>query len=411
VWPSYIQSAIDKQTTSRAGSTATSSGKSDSPATDPSGTSTSGLTLVGKTTSEHLNNIRSTEEKLSGNTGTADLLVATARDEPPAANLNPVIHPLHTPTPEPVIINADAELTSEPEPDETNIDFPDVTVKEIKQDLFVVDNGSDGKDHRFRSDYVYDPDLTGINRFRPETAADRDGSNNNTFRLFGGTSDEFRYNNSESQAPKKTDVSIGDTVWSGSDLLGVEREAVAGDEHNGASASVSAGLHLQGSAGYSLDRNSLNARVSGEAFAGVSAEAEAHAELGPLEAKVEAEARAGAGVSGNATITIDPRNGLSAEVGGEAFAGAQVTLEAEAGLGDSADVGGGVDLKAGIGVEANADIDFGIDEIGVDLEIGAALGLGADFKVDVSISPTGIIDDVGDIAEGAGNLLSKAKFW
>ena len=50
----------------------------------------------------------------------------------------------------------------------------------------------------------------------------------------------------------------------------------------------------------------------------------------------------------------------------------------------------------GIGVEASADVEFGLDNVGVDLEVRAALSLWAGFKIDVLISPTGVNDDAGD---------------
>ena len=60
-----------------------------------------------------------------------------------------------------------------------------------------------------------------------------------------------------------------------------------------------------------------------------------------------------------------------------------------------------VDLKAGIGIEARGDVEISRDRVGVDVEIGATPGIGLDVKVDVSVSPTGLIDDIGDTYDAA----------
>ena len=78
------------------------------------------------------------------------------------------------------------------------------------------------------------------------------------------------------------------------------------------------------------------------------------------------------------------------EIQGEVFAGAELILEQKTQFGDLAEVGGGVDIKAGIGAELKGDPEIGYDNIGVDLSIGVTLGLGADFNVDVAISPAPI---------------------
>jgi hypothetical protein len=258
-----------------------------------------------------------------------------------------------------------------------------------------------GTTQQARRDYVYTPGVG----FVREHDSTQFGPRDNTFQFNGGTSDEFRYNNSESQSPNEdTTVTIGESV-SGSESWGWSEGVEAGDENLGASAEVNAGAEVNGTASIGFDRNSVDASVSGEVFVGVSAEAEAHASAGPVNGSVAAEARAGAGAEANAGLTIDAQNGLSGEFGAGAFAGAEVNLEATAGLGDSVEATGGVDLKAGIGAEASGEVDFGFDRVGVDLEIGATLGIGLDVSVDVGISPSGIIDDAGDLFNGFKGLF------
>lgn len=204
------------------------------------------------------------------------------------------------------------------------------------------------------------------------------------------------------------DVSIGDSFGT-ANTYGYEDEISGGSESAGYSADVDAGIVTSGQVGYGYDGDTFEATAGGEVFAGVQGNAEGHVAAGPLAAGVNFEARAGASASLNGGLTFDPRNGVSAEAGGEAFAGVQATVEGTVSLGDSVDAGAGVDFKAGIGVEARAEVDFGLDNVGVDLELGAALGLGADVKVDISISPSGIVDDVGDMIEGAGDAVDNVR--
>lgn len=278
----------------------------------------------------------------------------------------------------------------------------------FKKDLLESSIPSGGTQQRLRNDYVFSPSTRSFvekpfsNSFAPRQ---------NTIELFGGTSDTFRYNNSASQKPDtKTDVTVGDTLWKAGGLTGFgpnyQDGGSVGNDNLGASANISAGLHATANASYKINSDSVTVGAQGEVFYGVKANAEAHAALGPVDAKVSAEAKAGAGIGGNAGLRIDPRNGLSAELGAEAFAGVEAKLAATTGIGDSAEVTGGVDLKAGIGAEAKADVEFGLNEVGIDLEIGATLGIGADVKIDLAISPSGIIDDAGDVIDGAKKIFS-----
>ena len=74
------------------------------------------------------------------------------------------------------------------------------------------------------------------------------------------------------------------------------------------------------------------------------------------------------------------------------------------GLGDSAEVTGGLDLK--VGAEASADAEVRADRIVGNVEAGATLGVGFDVSVDVSISPSGILDDAGDFYNEFRGLFS-----
>jgi hypothetical protein len=77
------------------------------------------------------------------------------------------------------------------------------------------------------------------------------------------------------------------------------------------------------------------------------------------------------------------------------------------------------EVYAGIGIKGSADVDVGWDNVGVDLELGAALGIGAGFSVSLDFSPADTVDAIadvgGDIIDGAGDVLGDVgdalKFW
>lgn len=276
-------------------------------------------------------------------------------------------------------------------------------------DLLERDTVSGGNTQFLSRDFVYNPNSSAEQlhkRFERQYESDQFAPNANTIRINGGTSDEFRYNNSASQTHSNTrNFQIGDSV-SGSRLLGHESKREAGDENIGASAEFNAGARGTVSAGASVDRNGVDLNVGAEGFVGVETKAEAHAGAGPVNISVSAEGQAGAMASAKGNISIDPRNGVAAQVGGELFAGAQVKLEASGELGDSVDASAGVDLKAGIGVEVSGDVELSLDVLRVDAEIGGALGIGADVSISVSVSPSGFIDDAGDAASAIKDIFN-----
>ena len=249
-------------------------------------------------------------------------------------------------------------------------------------------------------DYAYSP---AKGRFVREHDSTQFTSGQNTVKVNGGTSDEFRYNNSGSQTPN-TNIKISESI-SGSAFVGLHDKNTVGNETAGASAEVKAGAAINGGAKAEIDRNSINVGINGAVEVGVSATAEVHGDAGFVDGSASAEARIGADASVNAGLSLDMQNGLSGEISGQAFAGGEVKLEAGGEIGDTIDANVGVDLKAGIGIEAHGDVEISRDRVGVDVEIGATLGIGLDVKVDVSVSPTGLIDDIGDTYDAAKELF------
>lgn len=295
--------------------------------------------------------------------------------------------------------------TASPPREENEDDDPPISVSFTlpgTQDLFERNTLSGGTKQAARADYIYSQNESAFirqhetNQFAPYE---------NTIRVNGGTSDEFRYNNTDSQTPPNNrSFQVGESV-STTGFAGVELyQDSIGDEGLGATAQINAGVRGTATANVSIDKNGLEANTSVEGFVGVEANAEAHAELGPVTGTLSVEAQAGVHGLAGLGFSIDPRNGLAGQASVALFAGAQVELEAATELGDSIDAAAGVDLKAGIGIEASGDIEFGLESIGMDVEIGAALGLGLDLKIDVSVSPIGIYDDIGDTISAVKRL-------
>lgn len=172
-------------------------------------------------------------------------------------------------------------------------------------------------------------------------------------------------------------------------------------------ASAEFGVGAEGSASASIGPTGAQVSAEGSVRAGLSAEAKGALAIGAVTATGGVVGFAGVQAQGRAQASIG-RDGVRVNVGGEAFAGATIEAEGQVGLGESATVGGSAEGWAGVGIKGEADASIGLDEISLDLEFGAALGLGGSLGFDVSISPSGIASDVGDLASGFADTV---KFW
>ncbi|QAY69958.1 WXG100 family type VII secretion target [Xylanimonas protaetiae] len=162
-------------------------------------------------------------------------------------------------------------------------------------------------------------------------------------------------------------------------------------------------------------------RVDGEASAGVDEEGnlvaegsvevavgaggEASASVGNDYAAVAGTAAAfvGARATADGTLTVGP-DGVGMEAGVEAFAGAEASAEASAtvlGVTGGAEVSG----YAGVGVKASADLALGWDKTELDVELGAALGLGGGISFSVDFSPKDTVAAIEGLADDLGDLL------
>lgn len=181
-----------------------------------------------------------------------------------------------------------------------------------------------------------------------------------------------------------------------------------GDENLGASAEVlSANAETTGEAGVSLEDGAY-----------VKANAEAGAYLAKGEAhwanehgtSAEAEGYIGAEVTAEGQGSIGP-DGAKIEAGLEAFAGGKAEVGATQEIGDYGSVGAGAEVSYGIGAHADVDAELSADRVGISVDVGATLGIGAGANFDVSVSPKEIIDDLGDAGEAVADSQLNPANW
>jgi hypothetical protein len=118
--------------------------------------------------------------------------------------------------------------------------------------------------------------------------------------------------------------------------------------------------------------------------------------------------------TGDAVVSIGPDK-VSGHVGGEAFAGAKAEAQAS-GTVAGVTAAAGAEVSYGIGAHLNADGELSAAKVGVAVDLGATLGVGAGAKVDVSISPKEVIanldsavDDLGDAVRSVGRDISSPE--
>lgn len=178
--------------------------------------------------------------------------------------------------------------------------------------------------------------------------------------------------------------------------------------HASGEAGVAAGAGYDASGEVSISENGLVAEGSAGVDVGASASASGQVGYGEhLGAEGSAEAFVGARADVNAGASIGP-DGVGVSAGFDAFAGAEASANGSVtAAGVTADAG--VTGYAGVGITGDVDASFGYDSVGVDLEFGAALGLGAGFDVSLEWSPADTVDAIsdfgGDIVDGAGDAV------
>ncbi|MBK8758241.1 MAG: hypothetical protein IPM08_14305 [Actinomycetales bacterium] len=160
----------------------------------------------------------------------------------------------------------------------------------------------------------------------------------------------------------------------------------------GADASVSGSV--------SINDGAVNASVAAGASAYLGS-ASVHGELGP--ASGSASATAGAEVNADGKLSMGP-GGVAGSAHAEAFVGAKAEVEAGVDLGVG-EVKGGLQGYAGAGAHFDANAEFKDGKIKASVDMGAAVGLGFGYKVEVSIDTVEIVKGAGDVVKAIGDHL------
>lgn len=151
--------------------------------------------------------------------------------------------------------------------------------------------------------------------------------------------------------------------------------------------------------------------LDAEAFVGAEAYANGTFDYGALGAAGTGFALVGATAGGSYLNEFDGRN-IRTDLGAEAFVGAKAGVEGDVTLfGDDVSVGGGVGVSTGLGGGIDGGFAFGLDEIGVELDLGLALGLGFDASIDVSFDPVGVGSGLVDAGGAAVDVGKDATGW
>lgn len=171
------------------------------------------------------------------------------------------------------------------------------------------------------------------------------------------------------------------------------------------------GGHGNGSTTFAWTDDGYLLDIDADAFLGAEAYANGNLEYGALGITSAGIAMAGAGAGGNYMQEFDGRN-LRTDVGAEAFLGAKAGVEGDVTMfGDDVSLGGGVGVSTGLGGSFEGGFAFGLDEIGVEVDLGLALGLGFDASIDVSFDPIGVGTGLVDAGGAAVDFGRDATSW
>jgi hypothetical protein len=184
-------------------------------------------------------------------------------------------------------------------------------------------------------------------------------------------------------------------------ILGAEGsvEGEWGDKdagHAAASAEGWAGARGDAEGKVTMGEDGLTASGGVSAAVGAGGTASASAGYGSYASvQGEASAFAGARAGADGSVTFGP-DGVGVAAGIEAFAGAEASAAGSANL-MGVGVSGEASAYAGIGVKADVDARVGWDKTTVDVDFGAALGLGAGASFSVDISPKDVVENIDSL--------------
>lgn len=195
-------------------------------------------------------------------------------------------------------------------------------------------------------------------------------------------------------------------ISNGASALGLDRQWTASGAVRGTALQKDFNFQTQGDWGHVDIRNQvslLDAAASGYATAGLQdgnffarAGGEASVDLarvdtqgnvkinGVGELDFNGTARVGAHAQGFAGVQMG-KDGVHAEIGGSAFAGAEAKVQGTWKSESGAQAHFGASAVAGIGAEAGAKVGFKDGKLDFNLKLGLALGVGARFNVGFSL--------------------------
>lgn len=157
-----------------------------------------------------------------------------------------------------------------------------------------------------------------------------------------------------------------------------------------------------------LDENGLNAEVSHEIGAYLM-KVEANANV--AGASLSAEGYVGANAETKVGAVFDPMSGdAKLETSFDYFAGGRAQAEVETNLSafgvDSLDLGVQGAVSYGLGAKLNADIGIEDGIFAADIDIGATLGLGAEFGFTVEVDANKAGQDIAEFGQSVFNFAN-----
>lgn len=169
------------------------------------------------------------------------------------------------------------------------------------------------------------------------------------------------------------------------------------------------GGRSDGRAWLDADGSGAGFGAEGDVFLGLDGRGELSTEMagGLVGTTTGVEGRVGAGANADASAHVGT-DGVGAHFGAGAMLGASADVSHETSLLDGhITQGGTASFSAGaVGLGGGADVNWSMDNVSYDVDFGAALGLGFDVSVNGSFSPSGLMDDAGDVADGAAGVVS-----
>lgn len=206
------------------------------------------------------------------------------------------------------------------------------------------------------------------------------------------------------------------TAWKAGDLKG---EGIKLGASGKATGEIRAGhVEAKAVAAFGLDMKSkgLKADISGRAAAEVVG-AEGKITSGVYggtiagETSVTGKAFVGAEATGNATLSIGKGN-ANISAGVDAFAGAKASVEVNQSgfIGDNyiGSVGAKGEVYAGVGVKAKGTLGYTDGRLKAEVELGAALGVGAGIKLNVNVDVKGTVNAVKDGVNAGVEMAGQA---